>query len=103
MDMLSEYGHAVCIAHSGSDAIEQFKASPFDLVFTDLGMPGMSGWQVAEGIKEIKPATPVVLMTGWGASVDEQKLAESRIDMVLAKPVKMEELSSIISSVLKRQ
>lgn len=100
VDMLSEYGHLVCTASNGPDAIRQFKAMPFDLVFTDLGMPDMSGWQVAKSIKEIEPTVPVVLLTGWGAKVDEGQLAESKVDMVLSKPVKMEQLSSIVSSAL---
>jgi len=100
VDMLSECGHAVCVASSGSEAIEQFKARPFDLVFTDLGMPEMSGWQVARSIKDIEPDTPVVLLTGWGMEVDEERLAESKVDMVLSKPVKMEDLSAIVSQAL---
>lgn len=100
VEMLSEYGHVVCIARSGPEAIKQFKAAPFDLVFTDLGMPDMSGWQVARSIKRIKPGTPVVLLTGWGTKVDEDRLAESKIDMVLSKPVKMEELSAVVSTAL---
>ena len=100
VEMLSEYGHIVCTARSGSDAIKQFRDEPFDLVFTDLGMPEMSGWQVAKSIKDMKPSTPVVLLTGWGAKVDEGQLAASQIDMILSKPVKMEELSSIISTAL---
>ena len=100
--MLSEYGHAVCVARSGPEAIEQFKSEPFDLVFTDLGMPGMSGWQVAKSIKDMDPETPVVLMTGWGSEVDTDRLAESQVDMVLSKPVKMEDLSGIVSNALSR-
>ena len=100
VEMLSECGHAVAVARSGADAIEQFKAAPFDLVFTDLGMPEMSGWQVARSIKDLAPTTPVVLLTGWGTKVDEDRLAESQVDIVLAKPVRMEELSAIVSTVL---
>jgi len=100
VEMLSECGHAVCVARSGPEAIMQFKESPFDLVFTDLGMPEMSGWQLAKNIKELKPGTRVILLTGWGAKVDDEQLAASKIDMVLSKPVSMEDLSSAIGSVL---
>jgi CheY-like chemotaxis protein/predicted Rdx family selenoprotein len=103
VDMLSEYGHVVCTANSGPDAIRQFRDAPFDLVFTDLGMPDMSGWQVAKSIKDIKPAVPVVLLTGWGATVEEDELTESSVDMVLSKPVKMEDLSDIVSGALSKR
>lgn len=100
VEMLSECGHAVCVARSGAEAIEQFKDSRFDLVFTDLGMPEMSGWQVAKAVKDIEPETPVVLLTGWGASLDEDVIAESSVDMVLAKPIKFEKLSSVVRKAL---
>jgi CheY-like chemotaxis protein len=100
VDMLSEYGHAVCTVSSGPEAIRRFRDEPFDLVFTDLGMPDMSGWQVAKGIKDISPAVPVVLLTGWGAKVDAEEMADSQVDMILSKPVKMDELSGIVSAAL---
>lgn len=103
VDMLSEDGHFVCVAGSGRAAIDQFKQEPFDLVFTDLGMPEMSGWQVAKGIKDIEPSTPVVLVTGWGTKVDEGQLKDSKIDMVLSKPVKIDDLSSAVSRVLSQK
>lgn len=100
VEMLSECGHSVCIASSGPEAVEQFRESPFDIVFTDLGMPEMSGWQVAKSIKEIEPLTPVVLLTGWGATLDETELELSDVDVVLSKPVKIEDLSAAIAGVL---
>ncbi len=103
VEMLAECGHAVCVARSGEEAIKQFRKDPFDLVFTDLGMPEMSGWQVARSIKSIAPGTPVVLLTGWGMSVDEAELAKSRVDMVVSKPVKLSELSSIVAKALGRE
>lgn len=97
VEMLSECGHAVCVARSGSEALEQFRKSPFDLVFTDLGMPEMSGWQVARNIKDLEPETPVVLLTGWGATLDKDELEASSVDLVLSKPIKLEDLSAAVA------
>jgi len=102
-EVLEEYGHAVCVARSGADAIEQFGEGRFDLVFTDLGMPEMSGWQVARAIKDMEPSTPVVLLTGWGAALDEDELSQSQVDMVVAKPVSAEKLPSIVAEALGRR
>ncbi|HOM71424.1 MAG TPA: response regulator, partial [Armatimonadota bacterium] len=102
VEMLSECGHAVCVARSGPEALEQFREDQFDLVFTDLGMPEMSGWQVAREIKGIQPETPVVLLTGWGTVLDENELEGSVVDMVLSKPVRLEDLSSVVSEALGR-
>ena len=62
-DILTDSGHETAIADSGSEGLKMFQQGDFDLVFTDLGMPGMSGWQVAEAIKEINGKTPVALIT----------------------------------------
>ncbi|MCL6518662.1 MAG: response regulator [Armatimonadetes bacterium] len=102
-EMLTECGHAVCIAKSGEEAIEKFKVNNFDIVFTDLGMPSMSGWQVAREIKNIEPRTPVVLLTGWGTSVNQTDVEDSSIDMVLSKPVKFEDLSAIVAEALAKK
>jgi signal transduction histidine kinase/ActR/RegA family two-component response regulator len=100
VEMLSECGHAVCVARSGAEAIEQFKESPFDLVFTDLGMPEMSGWELARAIKSIEPQTPVVLLTGWGTARQDAEADGAEVDMVLSKPVRLEKLSSIVAEAL---
>ena len=63
----------------------------------------MSGWQVARIVKEIRPDVPVVLLTGWGSSLDIDQIADSQIDGMLAKPVKMADLSDTISAALKRK
>jgi len=102
MEMLTECGHTACVAATGQEALDRFKAEPFDLVFTDLGMPEMSGWQVAGGIKDIRPSTPVVLLTGWGAEVGEEQIAGSSVDMVLSKPVKMEDLSGLVALAINK-
>lgn len=85
-DILDEGGHEVEAAGSGSQGLEIFKEKAFDMVFTDLGMPGMSGWQVAEEIKKINRKTPVALITGWEVKLKESKLKKSGVDLVLNKP-----------------
>lgn len=100
-DMLSAYGHSVVIANRGAVAVQKFYDESFDLVITDLGMPEMSGWQVAIKVKESKPDIPVVLLTGWGAKVDEDMLAESGVDLVVSKPLKMADITSIINKISK--
>jgi signal transduction histidine kinase/CheY-like chemotaxis protein len=103
VEMLTECGHAVCVARSGREAIERFEAERHDLVFTDLGMPGMSGWDVARAIKSMEPGTPVVLLTGWGKTISPDEMEGSQIDMVLSKPVNMDHLSAIVSEALSRK
>lgn len=98
-DMLMAYGHTVEIASRGAAAIELFSQDSFDLVITDLGMPEMSGWQVTRSVKGINPSVPVILLTGWGAKVDENMVIETGVDLVVSKPVKMSDIDLIIDKI----
>lgn len=102
-EMLRECGHEVTSAHSGAEAIELFRNGQFDMVFTDLGMPHMSGSQLAAAIKEMSPGTPVALLTGWGATIGESELRESSVDVALSKPVNMGSLAAVVEEVLGRR
>ncbi len=89
-------GYSVAVADSGSEGLAAFKKHPFDLVITDLGMPGMPGWQVAREIKKLNPKTLVVLMTGWATDLDAQKVKESGVDRVVHKPFDVDEVLALI-------
>jgi signal transduction histidine kinase/ActR/RegA family two-component response regulator len=90
-DTLESYGHAVTVAAKGEEAVEVFDPSLHDVVITDLGMPRMNGWEVAEHIKAKSPDTPVFLLTGWGESVAAHE-GSQYVDRVVAKPVSAEAL-----------
>jgi len=66
------------------------------LVFTDLGMPGMSGWQVAEKVKSINRRIPVALITGWNVKLDGSEMNYSGINLVIQKPFKMEQVLNLV-------
>lgn len=84
------------VADSGSEGLAAFKADGFDLVVTDLGMPGMSGWDVAREIKRLNPKALVVLMTGWSAELDPAKVKESGVDRVVHKPFDVDEVLDLV-------
>ncbi|HDL03464.1 MAG TPA: response regulator, partial [candidate division Zixibacteria bacterium] len=60
-------------------------------------MPNLSGWDVASRIKAISPGTPVIIITGWGVTVDEGKMKQAGADFLLHKPFRLEQLSEIIT------
>jgi len=62
--LLSEKGYTVVIADSGRKALDEFLNQPFDLVITDLAMADGNGLTLLEGIKEVSPNTPVIVLTG---------------------------------------
>jgi CheY-like chemotaxis protein len=64
--MLEDLGHVVTSAHSGQEAIRKFEqGTRYDLLITDQGMPGMTGLQLVEKLREKVPALPVILATGY--------------------------------------
>ena len=95
-DILTDGGHNVEFTPDGKKGIELFKGKEFDMVFTDLGMPGMSGWQVAEQIKKINQKTPVVLITGWEVQQKGRELKKSGVDMVVKKPFRVNEILELV-------
>ncbi|MGA2516276.1 MAG: GAF domain-containing protein [Thermodesulfobacteriota bacterium] len=94
--MLKAKGHQVAVASNGEEGIERFRSEPFDLVFTDLGMPKVSGWEVGKTIKAINPKVPIAMITGWGVELDREKLSESGIDLSIAKPFNFDQVINLV-------
>jgi GAF domain-containing protein len=101
-DMLRLTRHEVVVASQGFEGLEQFRAAPFDLVMTDLAMPGMSGWQVAQAVKALRPDVPVVLVTGWGVELPAEQLRANGVDRVMTKPFRIDEVHGVVASFLSR-
>jgi len=99
--MLKTKGHQVVVASNGEEGIERFRSQPFDLVFTDLGMPKLSGWEVGKTIKEINPKVPVAMITGWGVELDREKLSESGIDLIVSKPFNFDQVIHLVSEAME--
>jgi CheY-like chemotaxis protein len=95
--LLSEMGHKVTRASSGEDALELSRAQNFDLVFSDVVMPGMGGLKLAEALAEEKPTLPVVLATGYSEEISE---AGSGGRPVILKPYRLATLSEAIATAL---
>jgi signal transduction histidine kinase len=98
-DMLRHDSHRVVVAEHGTAGLERFQAEPFDLVLTDLAMPGMSGWQVAQAVKALRPEVPVVLVTGWGVEVPSEQLRQSGVDRVMSKPFRYADVQEVVASI----
>ena len=101
-DVLAMAGHDVDTALSGTIAMQMIEVTPYDLVFTDLGMPDMSGWDVAERIRAAKPGLTVALITGWGTSLDEADAARRGVSAIVHKPFEIDELLGIAHRFLSR-
>jgi signal transduction histidine kinase/ActR/RegA family two-component response regulator len=96
-DILSGDGHEVTMANGGQSGIDVFTAAhragaPFSLVITDLGMPHVDGRRVASGVKACAPATPVILLTGWGHRLLAENDMPAHVDRILSKPPRLGDL-----------
>lgn len=99
-DVLLIDGHEVTLASDGEEGLRLFKRDGHDMVFTDLSMPGLSGWQVAEEIKRHRSDVPVVMVTGWGVLIDESEMEAAGVDGVLAKPFAIEAVLGLVRDLL---
>ncbi|MDE2304419.1 MAG: response regulator, partial [Gammaproteobacteria bacterium] len=96
-NILALDGHRIEVAAGGQLGIDAFRvacgsADSFDLVITDLGMPTVDGRAVAAAVKALSAATPVMLLTGWGESLRQDRPTYPHIDYVLGKPPRIDEL-----------
>ena len=98
--MLRRVGHPARTAVSGEEALEILAAEPIDLLLTDVGMgPSMNGWELAERALQLRPDLPVILATGWGASIDTEQARDRGIIAVLSKPYRQADLEQVLASV----
>jgi len=98
-DFLNFEGHEPVLAKDGKEALDIFCEQDFDLVITDLGMPGMSGWELFKYIKQRKPEIPVVIITGWGAQLEAENLKENKVESILTKPFNLDQVKQMIETV----
>lgn len=100
-EMFETEGHEVVIAGGGVEALALFDGRKFDAVFTDLGMPGIDGWELARRLRERDKQIPLVVITGWGEIISAEEKAAAQVDEVLTKPISLEEIAGIAQRVLR--
>ena len=99
-DILVTGDHDVVTAADGQEGLRKLEEDDFDLVFTDLGLPGMSGYDVAAAVKKKRPGVPVGLVTGWGATLDPEKAKAHGVDLVLSKPFRFDQVLKLVDQAL---
>ncbi|PYS85100.1 MAG: hypothetical protein DMF67_02265 [Acidobacteria bacterium] len=98
-EMLQREGHEVRLAEGGRQALELFDAESFDAVFTDIGMPGMNGWELARSIRARDRRVPIAVITGWGNAVGAQEQSEAGVNWVVTKPFTAARISELVHEV----
>lgn len=98
-EVLALEGQAVEVAASGREAIDRFEAGEhYDLVLSDVGMPEVSGWEVAKTIHDLAPETQVYLITGWAREIPEDDPRRAIVTGVLSKPLELDRIRRLIGA-----
>ena len=99
--LLQMDGHQVSVAHDGADALRIVDAVQPQVAVLDIGMPGLTGYQVAQRIRSSLKSQPIVLvaLTGWGQARDLERAKAAGFDHHLVKPADPEELRSLLESI----
>jgi PAS domain S-box-containing protein len=93
-ELLELIGHKCTIANSGKDALEYLNKNTFDIVFTDIGMFGMNGWELIAAIRnDFGNQIKIITVSGW--NIDEEAKEEHKIDFVLQKPFTIDRLEEL--------
>jgi PAS domain S-box-containing protein len=101
--VLESLGYRVTIRTDGFEALNLIRAQPdrFDLVFTDMTMPKITGDKLAQEIIAIRPKLPVIVCSGFSSQMDERKAATMGIRAYIRKPVLREQMARLIREVLE--
>jgi len=83
-------GYVVITAENAAEALEKLHEQEYDLVFTDIKMPGMDGVDLAEHVKASRPWTPVVIITGYGTAENEVRAKAAGVSDFMRKPLSPE-------------
>jgi two-component system, NarL family, capsular synthesis sensor histidine kinase RcsC len=99
VDLVGSLGYAADAASGGAEALALFDQNRYDIVLTDLLMPGMSGWEVLAAVRQRNPRIPVVIITGTAPTADDPRAAQAGVT-VLRKPVDVKALDDTIKEKL---
>lgn len=100
--VLSGKGYAVITAADGEEALNKLRSENYDVVFTDIKMPGMNGIEVAERVKASQPWLPVVIVTGYGSASNEARARELGVAGFLQKPLSPEMIENSAREAVQR-
>jgi CheY-like chemotaxis protein len=99
--VLSKLNATIFWAKNGVEAVEICEGNPIDLIFMDLQMPEMNGYEATEILKKKFPSLPIVAQTAFAMSDDREKALDAGCDDYLAKPIKSKDLLNVVEKFIK--
>ena len=98
-DLLRALDQEVDTALGGAMGLEVFGRGDYQVVFTDLSMPGMNGWDLTLAVKSRRPEVAVVVVTGWGLQLEEATAEAHGVDLLVAKPFSITDIEDALHAV----
>ncbi|MEI8031086.1 MAG: response regulator [Comamonadaceae bacterium] len=95
-----EKGYLVVTAANAAQALEMLREQEYDVVYTDIKMPGMDGLELAEQVKAKRPWTPVVIVTGYGTTANEDRARTAGVAAFMRKPLSPEMIEASATQAL---
>ncbi len=97
-DLLLMKNHTAASSPDGETAEQLLKTTTFDLLITDLGLPGFSGWELARIAKRYQPAIGIIVITSWQGNEAAAKIRERGIDIIIWKPFRLDQISEAVTA-----
>ncbi len=101
-ELLSRHGYTIVSVPDGESGLVELETRSFDLAMLDLGLPGISGLEVAHRLRARWPNTRIALMTGYGDRMGPEDAQARGVDFVLAKPFSLDQLRSVVDHALNQ-
>ena len=98
--VLSQKGYVVITAANAQEALTKVQEGEYDVVFTDIRMPGMNGIELTERLRIERPWTPVVIVTGYGSKANQEQAAAAGVSSFLQKPLSPEMFEESLTKAL---
>src|SRR5947209_4520807 len=102
-DIVEREGCEVSLAPDGREALRLFASREFDAVFTDVGLPGMSGWELARFIRAKDEHIALAVITGWGDTVSPEEQTAAQADWGVPQPFRVDRIVALVQEVSLRK
>jgi CheY-like chemotaxis protein len=98
-EILLKQGHQTRVLDTGKGGIDAFKEGGYEVLITDLGMPDISGWEVINAARQVRPGVITGIITGW--DISEAEARQKGVDFLINKPFESNQVVQAVANAVK--